>query len=501
MRGAINYSGATLARIAVNFFVTPILIHALGAPGYGIWSFASIFTINGYLTLLSLGLQASMIRDLAAAEARQDWRSFSDTFFATGLAYVLAGILGAGALLGVASGVLDRVFNIPPDLVGTAHTVITIFAIQALIDFPSLALDGVLVARQRYGVRSILETLRFLIFAAGAVFAARSGAGPIGLGWSSLVASTLVFIMTGILIRRSMGHMFRAAWPSAQTTVDAIRSSSSLFAIRLNSVVFSQMDRTILAALVNTTVLTHYDIAARINGFAMLPQSLPASVILPAASASAARDDRAGLRNVFIVFTRYTAMISAVVALGLFVLAEPFIRFWIGPEYADDARYAQLFLIPPIFFMFVHVGWNMMVALRRIRELLVIQIATTAVNLVASIALTLMIGLPGVIVGTIIGNAFAAVLYVRLFLRELGVPVSEFFVGVVGRPLFAASFAAILLGGAVRAWPPSSLLMTITALAGFVAFGLALSLAVASTRDERAAARRWLMAAVGAKAS
>jgi O-antigen/teichoic acid export membrane protein len=489
IRNAVTYSGATFIRLAIGFFLTPILIHSLGASGYGVWSFVSVFSINGYLTLLSLGLQATLIRDLAAADARADWTGFSRDFFATLGAYVFAGVVGFLALLLVSAGLIDHAFNIPGELLPAAHTLVVLLAVQTLIDFPALAVDGVIVARQRYALRTALESGRFALFAIGAAAVAQSGAGPVGLGWVSLATAVVGAIASAIAITVTMRGRLRPAMPSPADLLHKVRASTELFAIRLNSVVFGQMDRTILATVVNTTVITHYDIAARINGFAMLAQTLPASVILPAASARSALGASGDLQRIFLTFTRYTVMISSLVVFGLFVLAEPLIRYWIGPEYVADTGIARLFLVPPMAFMFVHVGWNMMVAIGRIRSLLYVQFTTNALNLVASVGFTLVFGVPGVILGTILGNSLAAVLYLRLYLSALRIPGAAFLRDVVVRPTLAALAATLLLWATTVVRPPENLIELGIYFGGFLTVGGLVSVLVAASASERSVVR------------
>ena len=489
VRSAFTYSGATFIRLAIGFFLTPILIHSLGAPAYGVWSFVSVFSINGYLTLLSLGLHATLIRDLAAADARADWTTFSRDFSATIVAYGGAGVVGALALFALSLGVIDRVFNIPSELLPAAHLLIALLAAQTLIDFPALALDGLIVARQRYALRTGLESGRFLLFAVAAAIAVTRGGGPVALGWISLATATVGAIASAAAIAVMMRGRLRLVVPSFSSITDKVRASTEMFAIRLNSVIFGQMDRTVLAVFIDTTTITHYDIAARINGLAMLPQTLPASVILPAAAARSATGADEDLRRMFLAFTRYTVMISSLVTLGLFVLAEPFIRYWIGSEYAVDAGIARLFLVPPLVFMFIHVGWNMMVALGRIRSLLYIQFTTTGLNLVASVALTMAIGLPGVIVGTILGNSLAMVLYLRLYLSVLAISRAVFLRDIVIRPCAAAVGASSLLAAATAIRPPTGLVEVGIYFSGFFAVGLVLSVLIAATANERSVLR------------
>src|SRR5437764_13088648 len=54
-------------QLVVAFFMSPLLVHGLGAPRYGIWSLVE--SILAYLMLFDLGVAASVVRYVARFEA------------------------------------------------------------------------------------------------------------------------------------------------------------------------------------------------------------------------------------------------------------------------------------------------------------------------------------------------------------------------------------------------------------------------------------------------
>ena len=66
VNAAANWLGFA-AQIAVAFYLCPILVHGLGNGRYGLWSLAESVLV--YLTLLDLGIAASLVRYTARFEA------------------------------------------------------------------------------------------------------------------------------------------------------------------------------------------------------------------------------------------------------------------------------------------------------------------------------------------------------------------------------------------------------------------------------------------------
>ena len=57
-------------QLVVAFFMSPILVHGLGAPRYGVWSLVE--SVLAYLMLFDLGVAASVVRYVARFEANGD---------------------------------------------------------------------------------------------------------------------------------------------------------------------------------------------------------------------------------------------------------------------------------------------------------------------------------------------------------------------------------------------------------------------------------------------
>ena len=65
-RNALGVYAVYAAAIVSGLVVTPIVIHSIGTPAFGVWSFIGAVTI--YLSVLDLGVGPSIVR--FAAEAR-----------------------------------------------------------------------------------------------------------------------------------------------------------------------------------------------------------------------------------------------------------------------------------------------------------------------------------------------------------------------------------------------------------------------------------------------
>lgn len=460
-------SGASMfLRMGVSLALTPFLIGALGRELYGIWVLALTFSVTGYLALFSLGISAAQVRETAAHLARGAMDEVNQVVSASLIAYLLLGAIAAGVVAIFASQFLESAFNIPSGYFWTAKILLGIIALQALFDFPSMAFDGLLSGMQRYDVISIVELARSLVFAGMTVALLRRGYGVLALGVMLVLLSVGRLGIYVIIVRR-LAPDFRLRWrPRGRAVAEMIRLSGKMLLLRVNALVYGQMDKAVVGAILTTTALADYDVASRFHSLALVTMGLVSSVIMPASASLAALEDSTHLRALFLQATRFAAACALPVIVAMCILARPLLRFWVGEEFARDASLVWLFLSYTTFWVLVDVGWNVMIGMGRANDILRIQIGTTLLNLTVSVFATQRIGLAGVLVGTLVGNAFAAALYLHLYLGAVDVSLGSFLREVVWKAYSPALASGGLLVAASSLRPPNSLLET-------AAYGLA----------------------------
>jgi O-antigen/teichoic acid export membrane protein len=472
LRRIVNNSIASgvsvAARMAISIVLTPYLIHALGAEMYGIWVLALSFSISGYLAMFTLGIQSALIKAVAGHHARGDLETVSAVFTAALAAYAILGALGAASVYVFAHRFMAHVFTIPPAHVAAATGLLSIVALQVLIDFPVLALDGLLAGLQRFSVLSLWEIARGVLFALAAYTLVHAGGGVRGIAGVLVGLSLATLITYTVVARRLLPSLRLSRDLTGQAVVDMALMSGKMLLLRVNALVYGQMDKVILGVFLTTTVLTDYDVAARFHGLVLVAMGLISSVIMPAASALHATGDRDNIRRLFFKGTKFSTAASLPLTIMLMVLALPLLRLWIGPEFARDAGLTRLFLAYTVFWPLVNVGWNMMIGMDEANRILKIQVGTTIINVAISVLVTLRVGIAGVLWGTLVGNALASVFYLRLFFAKVGVRPTAFLREVIAPVYPLAIGVGALFLGVVTQWPPRSLAATATYGAGFM---------------------------------
>lgn len=476
----------TLAGMVGGFLLLPVLIDHLGPPAYGVWVLALSFSVSsGYLTLSDLGLQQSIVKHVAEADATGDRRRVNE-FVSTALAILLLmGLAGLG-LLALISLAAARLFEVPAQLAPALRTLFLVIAMEAAVGVPGLAFLGLIEGLQRYGAIRLIQVAQQLTFIVLAVAAVVADLGVVALGVALLTGTALTTLGYQLAARRYYPELKLSlrlvSWPTLQIL---LRFGGWVFVGKVVGVVWRQMDKVILALLLTTSVLAAYDVAAKLERAGTLILSLTCSAIVPAASALAAGRRSGALMELLRRGTRYSVALAAPVVVGAMILMRPLIVSWVGPGFADIAAPARLLLAHVFLTSTSAVANTMLLGLGLARAVTLRALAAAALNLGLSIALAPTYGISGVIVGTLAGSALAAPLYLQLALKELDVRLVDFLRDTVAPMIPWAAAFAVTVAFTRHVFPPTNLIAVFAVcLPGFALYLLGVG-RFAMSADER----------------
>ncbi len=251
-----------------SLYITPFALGILGKEAYGVWVLATTFSAAaGYLSILDFGFQSSVVLLVAEYATHKDTAKVNQVFSMSLYLFLGIGLIGAAALALFAAQFLTRVFNIPPDLVGTMRLLLYLLALQNLIEFPGLIFGAMLEGIQRYDLHRAIKIGQVLVYAILMVVLLSQGYGLFALGVTALVRAIIQTVITAILawrlvpglrlVRGFDGSVLRRLW----------HFSGQIFLIRMSAVIYNTMDRTLIGGLLTSTMLTDYDIAAACVGW------------------------------------------------------------------------------------------------------------------------------------------------------------------------------------------------------------------------------------------
>jgi O-antigen/teichoic acid export membrane protein len=195
-------------------------------------------------------------------------------------------------------------------------------------------------------------------------------------------------------------------------------------------------------------------------------QSLMHAVV-PDASRAGALGDRERLRALLVRGTKCGNAAILLLAVPAMAFAEPVLVHWLGPRF-DEAAVVVWLLLASLLLNNNHmVAVGLLTGLGRIGALVRYHVVWAVANLAIALALTPVLGLEGVALGTLLPLLVLEPLYVRTALRELDLPAGPFLRDAVLRPYAAVLPAAALLLAIVATGHPWQPLAVLAASAAF----------------------------------
>jgi O-antigen/teichoic acid export membrane protein len=175
-------------------------------------------------------------------------------------------------------------------------------------------------------------------------------------------------------------------------------------------------------------------------------------VFFPAATELDAQGDENGLRNLYLVSSKFMFLGSILLGSMAIFWARDFFRLWLGPAYAEPAGYPSvtvlfhLLVLGSVISVAQRIGYQVLLGTRRIQLLATLFVAEAVSNVVVSVVLVREYGLIGIAIGTLVPAVVYQGLLQPIFVcRSLQISLKTYGQQVLLRPTFAALMLVPLL--------------------------------------------------------
>ncbi len=416
-----NYTGQVFT-LGIWFFLTPFLLHRLGASAYGLW--VLVGSVVAYGSLLDLGIASAVTKYVADYYAKGQIEQ-AQSLVATALCLFTGLGLIIVALSAVLAPVFPALFKIPPDQHSTAVKLVLLSGLGMSVALPCTTTLAVLRGLQRFDLLGLITFIGMSMFTITTVGVLLLGWGLLGMVSVNIVTSLLTQIPTLWLIHRIAPELrfgFRGADRRLIRTVASY--SSALFVIAFAGKLKTKTDEVVIGAFLPIASITPYSIARRLSAMPSTLTNQFIKVIMPLAAQLHAENDHARLRTLYVTSTRLTLAIFLPIACSLVILARPFLTIWVGAAYADSTNLVLILTISSLLEIVLWPAGSILQGMARHRRLAVIAIGSALLNLGLSVLLVRPFGVTGIALGTLIPTSVECVCFVMPYaMRVIGVTV------------------------------------------------------------------------------
>jgi O-antigen/teichoic acid export membrane protein len=409
----------TVVRGVVALALLPLLLDRLGAAPTGLFVFAT--TLMGYFTAVEYGVGTSVTKYVAEHRVTGETEQLGSIMRASllvllGLGALVAAVVAALALLG------GRALFGTADVRSQAVPTLLVAAGIAFFYWPSRIGPAALRGLERYDLCAAIEmgcavlTLAVILLVSDWTHAVAALAALFGgvLLLEGALAAVLAWPHLGL--RRGVG-----SWRGSHMR-PVLGFSGGLFVMGLSDTFIYESDRLVLAAFVGAAAIVVYEVALRPHSGVRLIAGLVGSALISTSSRLIAQDRPARLRELVLVGSLYSVVVTVPFVILLLVLARPIIEAWVGHGYGSHANYVRIF----VSYWFVGANTGVLVSaivgVGRIRAFVWLTAIGALLTLALSIGLTAVWGTVGVIWGTVIPYWLGFPLWMYFALRHVGVP-------------------------------------------------------------------------------
>ena len=451
-----NWTGLA-ANSLVILFLTPYVLHTLGNERFGVYMIAHEALM--YVWLLVMGMRESVTRFTCQEIAVDNVVGLNEILSTVAALYLGVGALGM-ALCGVLGSLAPTFFDVDPAYASETSLLFWAMGAGFLITLYEQTFGTVLIGHQRYD----LLNLGFILREVG-----RAGLTVLifTLGWRTLGGFALAMVGAHLLAinwfwyaahRRQRGlqvNPFRAKRRAVRRLLGFGVWSAM---VQLGNTIIFATPALIVAKTLGADHVVFYAVPFLIADRIRVFVAGLANTLAPMAATSMATGDRSQFRILLLKGTRAAATLCFPIGAVMLVFCEPFLRLWMGPDYAWSwVVYAVLMVA-----MFGRISqaptlW-ILIGGGQIRGLACVQLVAAVVMITLSVTLATCtsLGVIGVAVGFVVPLFLSpSVLLPWYAARQAGVAVGRYVLQSYLWPALSAlsAVAAALLIS--RFWPPA----------------------------------------------
>lgn len=394
-RGILSILSVKSILIVASLAITPLLVRALGSSSYGDYAVVtSVFAVS--MTFINAGLFEGTRKFIS--EYPDDMKRQTQIF---GFYFRIAAIF---SIFGVFVVLLANTIGVVHFLFGEEYEIY--FFIMALFipghQFLTLARSALLGLHLEH-YSEPLRVLRQLVFGSVGLGLAYMGFGVVGALTGQMLALAIAAFAGLFLVHRRITICFRGqlSLPVPRHTMLSYNFNSIIFLFLSTSLLHT--DILLLQPLAGSQATGYYKAALVIVEFLWFIPGAVQSVFLHSTSEMWAKKQYERITQVASQGTRYTLLATLLLAIGLAVLAEPFVTIYFGASFRPTIMPLFLLLPGTLGFALARPIYAIGQSKGDYRPLIVASAGASLVNLIFNILLIPTFGIRGAAIATSIG--------------------------------------------------------------------------------------------------
>lgn len=449
---AVMTSGQVVV-VLIGMVLTPITISYVGLALFGAWGV--IMTAVSYITVLDPGTSGVVARFGAMAHVRGDTKEMARLTSLGSLAWIGLGILGVPLLIFVVP-LFAHYIHVPHT---STQTIITFFYFGfALVIYDAVenVITGQLMAIGLVWLSTVIDIGSRLLYAVALVIGFVAGLGLWALILASFFQTTIALTATFIVAWRQSGFPYGNPFKLDRSVIRQVTRFGGWAQLTgiLDTLTYST-DSVVIGSFVSVSAVGVANVASRVARQIPYFATVPEATMPAMAAAQQAGEGPKGIARMSIKTNRISFLIGAVIASLILGTAPVLLAAWLGHQYSNADIATCLAAVALLLGMLRQTAGIGIFALGRVGYGARARVVAFFVNIVVTLALVKPLGMPGVLIGTLVA-VITSTTYLQIRVNQLLDLNGWNSVWSWGLPLIAATVPAILIDRIALLFLPAS---------------------------------------------
>jgi O-antigen/teichoic acid export membrane protein len=337
--GALGY----ILPIGINIVFTPIIIKNLGSEAYGLQSLVNV--IIGFLMVADMGLDIPVTKLVSEYSVNKNPIMLNKLLNTTLQVYFGIGLIGAIIIIAFTPILVDKIFNIPSNMVENAKYVFYLAAIGFSGGLLNMWGKSVFNGILRYDISNSVNVITSVLSILIGTYLVKEGKGVV----IYVLVRVLFTLFSGIIyiiISNLYLKGFKISLGINKEIWNKLKGQVGYgFFLRISGIVTSRFDQALIGTWIGVAAVGYYSIAILIvTSIGGLINSM-IHFIFPKISQLNSSGNIEKLEEIFIMGSKFVGILIFLIIPPVILFADEILNIWLGNIFANKVYVVLVLLL------------------------------------------------------------------------------------------------------------------------------------------------------------
>jgi O-antigen/teichoic acid export membrane protein len=430
----LSYATIILTNV-IGLALTPFIIRSLGNSEYGLYALIGAFV--GYISVLDLGLNNTIVRYVAKFRAEEDQKGeesfLSTTMIIYGFISVIIGFIGIILYYN-----LESIFgsSLTLEELRKAKTMFLILIFNIAITLPGGAFTAICNGYEHFVFPRTINIVRYVIRSAAVVGLLLLGGDAIGLVLLDTLMNIIIIFVNGFYVFKKLGVRFKLHTYEFSLVKVIFSYSIWIFIFAIVQQFQWKGGQVLLGIKTDTVNVGIYAVGIVLGSYYSSFSGAISSVFLPKATQMVVKKSTKEELTLMMIKIGRLSLIVLLAILGAFILfGKQFVTLWVGDSYELSWIIAVTVMLAYTLPLIQNFANSLLEANKKFYFKAMVYLVFIVFGTFLGWFLIDSLGMVGMIYGIVAGWLLAVTIMNIYYHKILKLDIPQFFVGVFKRIL------------------------------------------------------------------